>query len=351
MNDVRRKNLDEIVRIVFSSKRDKKIFLIGGFVRDLLRGNSFGDYDIDFTVEGDASEIVTDVAKMLNGKVKKFLPFFTYKITGISKSITEIDFAQTRTEKYKIPGALPIVENASLEEDLKRRDFTINTLAMPIEGFMEVLSGASPDKYVIDLFKGREDLNNKIVRVIHPQSFNDDPTRIFRAARYVARLEGELSSDTKECLQDSVKSGSLHTVSGQRRWNEIKKILAEKTPSDVFRLLKTWEVFSSLLIFSDKDLEFLINALSVLEKRNLLNQERGIMLVYGNLSEEGRNSFEKESGIGKKILAKYHDILQASVSYSPGMPDEITILALVLCHRQEKVSGIIEELKNRGIII
>ena len=166
------------------------MYLVGGAVRDLLLGRPRAD--VDLVVEGDAGAL----AERLGGAEKEHERFGTVKVE-IDRH--EVDLASARTETYPEPGALPVVAPAeSVEADLARRDFTINAMAIPLDG----------EARLIDPRGGREDLEI-VPRVLHGRSFEDDPTRAIRAARYASRYGFTLEPETDRLL----RSADLVTVS------------------------------------------------------------------------------------------------------------------------------------------
>jgi tRNA nucleotidyltransferase (CCA-adding enzyme) len=198
---------------------DASLYLVGGAVRDLLLG--WPRADVDVVVEGDASA----VARALGGEVVEHERFATAKarLEGL-----EIDLASARAETYAQPGALPDVRPARIEEDLARRDFTVNAMAIPLREAPEL----------IDPHDGRHDLADRLLRVLHERSFADDPTRALRAARYAARFGFELENRTAELLRDA----DLGTVSADRRRAELLKIAAEHDAASGFELLSRWKL-------------------------------------------------------------------------------------------------------------
>ena len=196
---------------------DASIYLVGGAVRDLLLGWPRGD--IDVVVEGDARE----VARELGGEIVEHERFATARVR---LGELEIDLASARAETYAHPGALPDVSPAGIEEDLARRDFSINAMAIRLRG--------APD--LIDPHDGRGDLGRRLLRVLHERSFLDDPTRAVRAARYAVRFGFELEARTAELLRDS----DLGSVSGDRRRAELLKLAAEHDAASGFELLSRW---------------------------------------------------------------------------------------------------------------
>jgi tRNA nucleotidyltransferase (CCA-adding enzyme) len=198
-------------------------YLVGGVVHDLLLGRKVDDLDV--AIEGDA-EALAD----LPGFAREREGFF---LTGrLETDEAKIDVAQTRAESYGHPGALPEVRPASLTEDLARRDFTVNAMAAPLPDAAEL----------IDPHGGLEDLRAGRLRVLHPGSFADDPTRALRAARYAARFGFELDPDTAMLLRDA----DLATVSDDRVQNELGHIAEEKDPAAALRLILEWGVMPSL---------------------------------------------------------------------------------------------------------
>ncbi|HYI80204.1 MAG TPA: hypothetical protein VEW67_05030 [Thermoleophilaceae bacterium] len=202
-------------------------FLVGGAVRDLLLGRE--PVDIDVAVEGDAEVVAGRLAEALGGNVIVHERFGT--ATVVAGGIDAVNLAQTRRESYAAPGALPDVEPAGLAEDLGRRDFTINAMALAL-GPGDRLGVLS------DPHGGREDLRNGLVRVLHRGSFRDDPTRLLRAARYAARLGFALEPDTEQWARAATARGAPATVSGSRIRDELIDLLAENEAPRAVELLR-----------------------------------------------------------------------------------------------------------------
>jgi tRNA nucleotidyltransferase (CCA-adding enzyme) len=194
------------------------VYLVGGAVRDLLLGRPRAD--VDLVVEGDAAAL----AARLGGAAKEHERFGTVKVEVEGH---ELDVATARTETYPEEGALPVVAPASsVEADLGRRDFTVNAMAIPLAG----------EPRVIDPHGGRGDLAEGILRVLHPLSFVDDPTRAIRAARYGSRFGFGLEAETYELLRRT----DLSTVSADRRRAELERLAAEPTGRVGLGLLAGW---------------------------------------------------------------------------------------------------------------
>lgn len=196
------------------------VYLVGGAVRDLLLGR--GRSDIDLVVVGDA----TALAARLGADPIEHERFATAKVELDGH---EVDIATARTETYSEPGALPEVATANeIEADLRRRDFTINAMALPLSG----------EPQLIDPHGGHADLEAGLLRVLHPGSFVDDPTRALRAARYAARFGFGLEADTETLL----RATDLETISADRRRAELLRLAAEPEATRGFRLLAEWSL-------------------------------------------------------------------------------------------------------------
>ncbi len=205
------------------------LYLVGGFVRDLLLGQPA--QDLDLVVEGDAIRLAQAVAAQQGGRITYHSRFKTAQwFPPPAQGIPEfVDFISARSELYKHPAALPVVKPGSLVDDLQRRDFTLNTLAIRLDG--------AHYGELIDEIGGLEDLQAGIVRALHSQSFIDDPTRMFRMVRYEIRYGFKVAPETLTL----VPGGLLHIkrLSSERVRHELDLILEEeKVPSMLKRLAK-----------------------------------------------------------------------------------------------------------------
>ncbi len=194
------------------------VYLVGGFVRDLIMG--IENFDIDIVVETDGigfTKVLSDYYGTTYVTHKKFA-------TGVVKISNEIkiDIATARSEYYESPGALPTIELASIKHDLSRRDFTINAMTIKLnqDGFGEL----------IDFFNGQQDIKNKKIRVLHNLSFIEDPTRIFRAIRFEQRLGFDIDKHTKKLIKHAVDSDLFDQVAYQRIRDELIDIFNETKP-------------------------------------------------------------------------------------------------------------------------
>ena len=190
------------------------LYLVGGAVRDLLLQRP--NLDLDLAIEADVAPIAEALASATGGRAVLHARFGTSTISGPG---FHLDLARTRRETYAHPGALPTVEPASIEDDLARRDFTINAMALQLSG-----------PRLIDTSGGLNDLTAGLIRVLHEASFRDDPTRMLRAARYATRLGYSLEASTAVSLERDVES--IERVSAARIRNELLRIFEEPKAVD-----------------------------------------------------------------------------------------------------------------------
>lgn len=193
------------------------LWLVGGPVRDALLGRPIRD--LDLASETPADDLGPALAAALGGSCGAHSAFGTVKIRVGGKTM---DLATTRAETYAQPGALPSVTPAGIRDDLARRDFSVNAMAASLhpEAFAELL----------DVHDGEADLRAGVIRALHPESFVDDPTRCFRAARYAARLGFTVEPATRRWLRKGLPY--LRDVSGARLRREIEGLLAERRSPD-----------------------------------------------------------------------------------------------------------------------
>ncbi|MBI4352144.1 MAG: CCA tRNA nucleotidyltransferase [Elusimicrobia bacterium] len=204
-----------------------ELYAVGGCARDWLLGRESAD--IDFLLNGDPAAVVEGMEKAYGGSHRKFTPFLTVRF--FSAEGRRLDFARFRKEIYEKPAALPTVSAAaSAEEDLKRRDFSCNAMAVRLDG---------PEPFgLVDPYKGLEDIKSGLVRVLHEKSFEDDPTRVFRAARFCGRFGWKLEAGTRELALAAVRGGFPGLLSRERLRNELVKILGEADPLPALEMLR-----------------------------------------------------------------------------------------------------------------
>ncbi len=217
--------------------RGEKVYLVGGIVRDLLLGepslNSGLRFDLDLVIEGDAVGLAQDIAETGQAKLLTHQQFGTARLDYESFTM---DMATARKETYAKPGALPAVTPGTLKDDLFRRDFSINAMAISL--------AADDYGHLIDPYQGRSDLEHRLIRVLHPRSFSDDPTRILRAVRYEQRLGFALEAQTARLLKRDAPV--LDMISGDRIRHELELIFREDRPECAISHLAELEVLQRI---------------------------------------------------------------------------------------------------------
>lgn len=211
--------LDLLNRIAGAAGRlGSRVFLVGGAVRDLLLGIS--GFDLDLSVEGDAIDLAHSLAA--DGNITVHHRFNT---ATLFLDRHQLDLARSREETYPRPGALPSIRPSSIEADLRRRDFSVNAMALSLN--------LQDRGRLIDTQGGYADLERKLIRVLHAESFKDDPTRIWRAVRYEQRLDFTIEPLTMTQLKKY--TGCLSTITADRQRYELECVLREDHPEKVFR--------------------------------------------------------------------------------------------------------------------
>lgn len=222
--------LDCLLEVLRLKKRNA--VLVGGVVRDLLMDQPVRD--VDFMLEDPAGEIVEQIGRTLKGKVVSYEKFLTFTVEMASGS--HFDFVTAREENYSAPAKLPDIRPSSFEKDLKRRDFAINAMAVWL----------APDRFgeLLDPFDGQGDIKSKQIRVLHGKSFIDDPTRLFRAARFSARLGFSIQPETELLVLESIQKQIPALLSPARLRNELELILLDSNPLDALSILEKWKALS-----------------------------------------------------------------------------------------------------------
>ncbi len=314
--------------VEISQQRRERAFVVGGMVRDLLMNRPVGDYDLDIVVEGNGLGFAADVGAHLGGSVKEHAPFLTAKVTGpfaIASSradgtLTEIDVATARQEVYEKPGALPCVRPAAIEDDLWRRDFSANAIALSLEKYLRHVEGewtsSEVASAITDPCGGLSDIQSSTLRILHPKSFIDDPTRLFRAVRYLVRLSFHFDMPTLAGFVEAVKSGALSTLSPRRVWNEVLVALDEESPSEVIQEFAQRGLFSQLPVVSIDSPTWVLESMEHLAViRGLLGTEiyrqAGRTILIANLLREGREDVARAVHEGNKVIQRAQAVLAA----------------------------------------
>jgi len=230
-----------------AEKLDVEVHLVGGPVRDLLLDLPIRDVDIVVEIRGEV-----DAGAVARGVVAdglRIVEHERFSTTVIESGDATVDLATTRRETYAHAGALPKVEPGTLDDDLQRRDFTVNALAWPLRVARREERAAviAPDGGLADTLA---DLQNRRLRVLHRASFHDDPTRALRAARLAPRLGFTLARGSRTTLRNALRDGAFGSVSGDRLRREIEKLFADAclgvNPGDALRRLEDWHVLAAL---------------------------------------------------------------------------------------------------------
>ncbi len=244
---------DLLARVARHAARlDRRLYLVGGPVRDLLLGRPLAD--LDLMVEGDAAALGDALTAGRAGArltLERHPRFGTLRIRsdaspGDAASVgAVVDLAGMRHETYAAPGSLPDVTPGTVEQDVARRDFSVNALLCPLDG-----NDSARAQPILDLVGGLEDLARRRLRILHPESFHDDPTRAFRAARFAARLAFSLDRSSRNALRNALRDGAFGAVSGERFRRELQLVFDEArqgvSVGKVLRSLSDWHVLAAL---------------------------------------------------------------------------------------------------------
>ncbi|MBN2467753.1 MAG: CBS domain-containing protein [Deltaproteobacteria bacterium] len=278
-----------------------QVFAVGGFVRDILLRQK--NLDVDLVVEGEGIKFVREFARRYNLAATYHRKFGTARIVV---GEVKIDVASARREYYEHPAALPIVELSTIRQDLYRRDFTINTLAIRLnpEYFGEML----------DFFGAKKDVKSRVVKVIHNLSFIEDPTRIFRALRFEQRFGFAINKETAKLIQNAVRMDIPLRLSGHRIFGELQLILEEGNPPSIIRRMADFDLlrfFHPRLAFTT-EMEILMESIrEVLHWFELLflteKWEKWRVYLLGmadGLPEEGPDEFGERFAFLRKNTRK-----------------------------------------------
>ncbi|MFP6638667.1 MAG: hypothetical protein VCC04_00375 [Myxococcota bacterium] len=238
--------VETVARLSKEARRRRfGLYVVGGLVRDLLLSRTLGDLDLLLVAPRAPRGVAAAVAARALGGEVKVVEYGRFGTIRLEMAEAKVDLALARREHYRSPGALPSVEPAELEEDLQRRDFSVNALAL------DLLSEARRSRLrVIDPMGGLDDLDRRQLRILHPRSFHDDPTRALRAARLAPRLDFNLARSSRSALRKALQDGALSAVSGDRLRREIDRIFSDSVreldPVLALRRLSQWGVLPAL---------------------------------------------------------------------------------------------------------
>lgn len=277
---------DELFSRIYKTAKNcgYPIYVVGGFVRDAILGKSVKD--IDFVIVGNAMQFADQLKKDLHlRRIVRYPRFGTFMVRYYSFTL---EFVNAREESYTKNSRKPVTKEADLYTDLSRRDFTINTLAMDI----------SPEKYgeIIDVYNGREDLKNKIIRTpLKPgQTFSDDPLRMLRAIRFATQLDFKIEENTYNSIKKT--SERLSIISQERITDELTKIIMTPAPSKGFRMLEETGLLNIILPE--------MTAMKGVEQRKKYHHKD----VFYHTLEVLDNVAEKSQDLKLRLAAIFHDI-------------------------------------------
>ena len=219
-----------------AAERGVPIYLVGGAVRDVVLGIS--PVNLDLAVVRPGPDFASELAAELGGRVTSRSQFGTYKLAAslATDGADDIDLATARSERYPSPGALPVVEPSSLNDDLARRDFSVNAMAVSL--------GEEAWGGLADPLDGRRDLKAGVVRVLHERSFVDDATRVLRAVRYAVRLGLQIEPDTLRLLKRDLEY--LDHISPDRVRHELDRILNEPAAAKILKVVNDLGILSAI---------------------------------------------------------------------------------------------------------
>lgn len=354
------KSLKHSLNVLYeiSLEERKKIYLVGGIVRDIFLGQNSAD--IDIVLEGNSLEFAAHVIPKFPVSKHRFTErFLTYNI--FTKIGTNIDIASFREERYEYPGALPCVAPSSIENDYIRRDFSINAMYISFDEKAELY----------DPLNALEDLKNKVIRIIHDKSFEDDPTRIFRAVKFAARYNFSFEENTKKLLIEAMEKNYLANISSTRLKNEFYMLLSEKNLTGVLTLFRDYKIFEFLNIPnpSDEDIKEIEKMVqkSVFKKikwdykiskgnfiliyllRNLSYSEKLNVLKIFEMSEKNLETILFKEGEAERIAEEIEKAQKNSEIYKAlykVSPFKILCLFFIMNRGKKKIKNYIFELKE-----
>jgi tRNA nucleotidyltransferase (CCA-adding enzyme) len=288
------------------------VYLVGGSVRDILLGEP--NFDVDVVVEGDAITLANRLAEKLDGRVRAHRTFGTAVV--LYGADGRVDVVTARSESYHAPAVLPVVELGTIDEDLHRRDFTINAMAVSLKG-----DGLGE---LVDPFGGRDDLEAGRIRVLHERSFIDDPTRILRAIRYEDRYGFRMDDDTARLARACIATGHVGDLSGARLRDELIALLEEGDVSHAIPRLAELGAEKEIHPHVVADDE----AVRLFDRLRELKEQYGLDIPAWRLGLEAlaRNLPHEEIGPwlhGLKIRRRDGDLITAAIEDGPRIAEQL----------------------------
>ncbi len=298
--------------LMAQARRREDVALVGGAVRDILLGH--WPRELDVTVRAGAAELAQELAASVSpserayGEAVEPVLHDRFGTASVAWRYGRIDIAERRAESYPAPGALPEVRPGNFEEDLRRRDFTVNAIALPLHG--------AENEGLVSVEGALDDLRAGRLRVLHERSFLDDPTRMLRLARYAARLGFEIEPRTRELAAEAIASGALETVSGDRIGSELWLAAREADAPSAFRALDALGVLAALGMPSPFDEELAREAALLLPADG--SPDVLLMGVALRAANDGERPFAAEALIERLGSTRQQSSAVAEAAERPG---------------------------------
>ena len=356
------KIIDDLGRL--SDSQNVKTHLVGGFVRDLLL--KYPNLDVDVVVEGDAITFAKRIVKKLGGRVRPHKKFGTAVV--VLPNNFHIDFASARSEYYEHPAALPYVEKSSIYQDLYRRDFSINSMAITLN--------TNNFGQILDYFGGQKDILEKRIRVMHNLSFIEDPTRIFRAVRFEQRYGFSMDSQTESFAKNAIGMELIDKLTASRIREELVALLSELKPwrviirLDMLKALRTvhpqlkstpyvikrlkciqssYDILSKK--FSPKPLPWIVNFIGLFYDLSLNEVEKwcSMMKMKKKFAERIIQGVSKLKDVVKSLKARKIKNSQIHKVLSDLYSESIIIIHALFPNVRKKVEKYVMELKDIAI--
>lgn len=318
---------------ITAANSETELWLVGGSVRDIILGNPINDFDL--TSEMPADELGELLLESHNGRKKSQSQFKTQKLI-IKDSV--IDLATARTEIYENPGSLPKISLGNIEDDLMRRDFSINALAISLH----------PDNFgrLLDRINGYKDINQRLIRVLHPNSFQDDPSRLFRAVRYQIRLGFKIEKQTLALIKRDAQF--IASISSARLRREIELILREENSIEMILEAANLTILSNvnLLLTTSNIKDPLVQSIN-----RGLSSDVLLGVLCSVLSQEEILNFKKRLGVTKKQARILDDVASLKKIESVfGEPlDAERLDSILLTSHEDAILAIASSTSNRMV--
>ena len=318
---------------ITAANSETELWLVGGSVRDIILGNPINDFDL--TSEMPADELGELLLESHNGRKKSQSQFKTQKLI-IKDSV--IDLATARTEIYENPGSLPKISLGNIEDDLMRRDFSINALAISLH----------PDNFgrLLDRINGYKDINQRLIRVLHPNSFQDDPSRLFRAVRYQIRLGFKIEKQTLALIKRDAQF--IASISSARLRREIELILREENSIEMILKAANLTILSNvnLLLTTSNIKDPLVQSIN-----RGLSSDVLLGVLCSVLSQEEILNFKKRLGVTKKQARILDDVASLKKIESVfGEPlDAERLDSILLTSHEDAILAIASSTSNRMV--